>query len=238
MMEQPSYYSILTADVRYDKRLSDFAKVLFSDITALCRKRGYCNATNEYFMTIFCKSRRSINSTLAALADAEYIAVEVVRDDQNAVVERRIWVDVNARKNEEEQGQKSAESCTTPRAENCMTPRAENCTYNNTSNNNTPIIPTGTTESTELFDRFWAAYPKHVAKKPARRAWDKLHADAGLLDTILTALEWQKREQGWQRDGGRYIPNPATWLNARRWEDEKQAGAPERKPKGSDYEQW
>lgn len=77
---------------------------------------------------------------------------------------------------------------------------------------------------------FWVAYPKHVAKKSARRAWDKLHADRDLLDAVLTALEWQTRMEAWQRDGGRYVPNPATWLNGRRWEDEPQAEAAPDKP--------
>ena len=39
-MEHPSCYSILTADVRYDKRLKPNEKLLFSEITALSNKRG------------------------------------------------------------------------------------------------------------------------------------------------------------------------------------------------------
>lgn len=58
----------------------------------------------------------------------------------------------------------------------------------------------------------------------------KLHADRDLLDAVLTALEWQTRMEAWQRDGGRYVPNPATWLNGRRWEDEPQAEAAPDKP--------
>jgi len=28
------------------------------------------------------------------------------------------------------------------------------------------------------------------------------------------------QSESWNRDGGRYIPHPSTWLNGRRWEDE------------------
>ena len=46
-MEQPSYYSILTANVRYDKELKANEKLLFSEITALSNRNGYCHATNK-----------------------------------------------------------------------------------------------------------------------------------------------------------------------------------------------
>lgn len=230
-MEQPSYFSILTADVRYDKRLSDFARLLYSDITALCNKQGYCSATNDYFAQIFDKSRRTISATIASLAETGYIAIEIIRDGSNAVVTRKIWVQANA--------QKAAEQVSDPIEENFHR-YGENSPYpieenfqdikeNNTSNNNNPHTPKG---EDELFDQFWQAYPKRVAKKPARRAWDKLHVDIDLLAKILAALAWQKRTDDWQRDGGRYIPNPATWLNGGRWEDEHKPVPEDKQAKG------
>lgn len=47
-----------------------------------------------------------------------------------------------------------------------------------------------------------------------------LKPDHRLLDTMLTAIEQAKGSEQWQRDQGRYIPNPSTWLGQRRWEDE------------------
>ncbi|MBK3956922.1 alpha/beta hydrolase, partial [Staphylococcus haemolyticus] len=44
MSEQPSYYSIITANVRYDNRLTDSEKLLFAEITSLSNKYGYCTA--------------------------------------------------------------------------------------------------------------------------------------------------------------------------------------------------
>ena len=40
------------------------------------------------------------------------------------------------------------------------------------------------------------------------------------LETLLTAIDWQKRGEQWSRDNGRYVPNPATWLNQGRCDDE------------------
>lgn len=68
------------------------------------------------------------------------------------------------------------------------------------------------------FDDFWKRYPKKVAKKAAIMAWKKLKAEDRLR--IIPALETQSKSSQWLRDGGQYVPNPATWLNGRRWEDE------------------
>lgn len=66
------------------------------------------------------------------------------------------------------------------------------------------------------FDAFWQAYPKKTGKGAARKAWSKVKPD---LVIALKALEWQKQSDQWRKDGGQYIPNPATWLNQGRWED-------------------
>lgn len=69
------------------------------------------------------------------------------------------------------------------------------------------------------FGQFWDAYPNKKAKAPAEKAWLKVNPDQALFDTIIAALEKQKNSATWQRDGGQFIPHPATWLNGHRWED-------------------
>jgi hypothetical protein len=69
----------------------------------------------------------------------------------------------------------------------------------------------------EEFDRFWAAYPRKVCKKAARKAFDKVETD---IDTLLYALEQHKKSDQWRKGNGQFIPHPATWLNNERWEDE------------------
>ena len=75
------------------------------------------------------------------------------------------------------------------------------------------------------FDEFWAAYPKKVGKKAAWAAWNKIKPDAELHNKILTAIGKAKLTDQWQRENGRYIPNPKTWLNEGRWDDEYEDGS-------------
>lgn len=74
------------------------------------------------------------------------------------------------------------------------------------------------------FDRFWKAYPLKKAKQAALKAWKKINPDKQLAETIIAAVEKQKRWEDWTRDNGQYIPHPATWLNQGRWEDEERSG--------------
>lgn len=72
----------------------------------------------------------------------------------------------------------------------------------------------------DSFAVFWEAYPRKVAKHQAIKAWNRLNPVKAVFDLILSALARQKETESWKKDGGKFIPHPATWLNGRRWEDE------------------
>ncbi|MCM1330431.1 MAG: hypothetical protein NC253_13435 [Ruminococcus sp.] len=82
-----------------------------------------------------------------------------------------------------------------------------------------PPLPPEGNGSADGFEEFWQAYPKKTAKQAALKAWNKLKPNAELRQVILDALERQTQSVQWQKDGGQFIPYPATWLNGRRWED-------------------
>ena len=71
-----------------------------------------------------------------------------------------------------------------------------------------------------LFNLFWERYPKKLAKRDAEKAFAKINPDEKLFNLILEKLELYKQSEAWLKDGGQFIPYPATWLNGRRWEDE------------------
>ena len=81
--------------------------------------------------------------------------------------------------------------------------------------------PIGATVDVELlFAEFWKAYPRKVGKDAARKAFAKRKPDADMLVVMLAAISQQIAAPAWIKDGGRYIPYPATWLNDGRWLDE------------------
>lgn len=80
----------------------------------------------------------------------------------------------------------------------------------------TPIVPL---QGTSEFDEFWKVYPRKIGKEAARKAWEKAKGKPAVGD-ILVAIEQQKQSEQWKKDGGQFIPHPATWLNQGRWADE------------------
>lgn len=92
-----------------------------------------------------------------------------------------------------------------------------------TSHSSEPVKepkPMGTPDATEGFEQFWKFYPKKKSRKDAVKAWAKLKPNEELRQTLITALGSHCISEDWAKDGGRYIPNAATWLNGERWHDE------------------
>ena len=72
------------------------------------------------------------------------------------------------------------------------------------------------------FELFWHSYPKKTGKDAAWRSWQARKREKRLpsVDDLIAAIDRFRNTEKWQEDGGRYIPNPATWLNQGRWMDE------------------
>ena len=84
---------------------------------------------------------------------------------------------------------------------------------------------TGSSCSTPLkenndFDDFWEIYPRKVGKGVAKKIWGRIKPTFEQKTKILDAIRKQKKSLQRQRDNGQYIPNPSTWLNESRWDDE------------------
>lgn len=76
------------------------------------------------------------------------------------------------------------------------------------------------------FELFWEAYPRKEGKKKAEEAFAKVVVP---VQDLLDAIEAQKKSAQWTKDGGQFIPHPATWLNGKRWLDQMIEAVPDRK---------
>lgn len=72
-------------------------------------------------------------------------------------------------------------------------------------------------------EQFWPAYPRHVGKAAAERAWTKARKDGTPADEIITGARRYAAECERRQTEPHYIAHPATWLNAGRWADEPAA---------------
>ena len=83
----------------------------------------------------------------------------------------------------------------------------------------TPISPKRFVYTKEFLS-FWKCYPRKVGKDAAWKKWESRNGDRPPLDVVLASIEKQKSSEQWKKDGGQFIPHPATWLNQGRWADE------------------
>lgn len=85
-----------------------------------------------------------------------------------------------------------------------------------------PLRGSGRKKSADMdgFALFWQEYPRKAAKAAALKAWQKLNPSPELVERILAHVRDHKRSQDWIKDGGQFVPYPATFLNGRRWEDD------------------
>ena len=135
MKEQPNYYGILPANVRYDKNLPANAKLLYSEITALAQKDGYCYASNGYFAELYDVSDRSISEWINKLSQNGYIEVQLVKNNSGTF--RKLFLS----------GMKKS---STPRMKKTSTPYEENFYPKEYYNNNNTSIYNNKEEYKEI----------------------------------------------------------------------------------------
>lgn len=90
-MENPSYFAIIPAKVRYDKNLVLGARMLYGEITALCNKEGYCWASNKYFAELYGISVGTASSWVNSLVKCGYISSEIIYKDKQ-VIDRHLRI--------------------------------------------------------------------------------------------------------------------------------------------------
>ncbi len=229
-MEHPSYYSILTADVRYDKRLKPNEKLLFSEITALSNKQGYCNASNNYFAQLYDVTTVTASNWVKHLKDRGYIDVEMIYDGKQ-IKERRIFVNSNPIKEKFNRGIKEKfnrgikENFNRGIKEKFNRGIKKKFKDNNTSINNTSI----NNQLEEDFEKLWKLYPRKEGKKKAFEAYKRAIKNGTTNKEIQTGIVNYLTQIRVQRTNKQYIKQGSTWFNGECWNDEYNVGQ-ERSP--------
>ena len=162
------------------------------------------------------------------LTGAEKIAFRFLKGlvDRNvAISEKRAAAGANKNKHEQKETNEN---------------KTEQTESNSLTKTNTKIDTKTKNQNKDIqtkFDQFWFAYPKHQAKPQALKAFIRLNPDDELMEQILKAIEIQKQSDQWTKDGGQFIPLPATWLNNKRWEDDVLPSVRKNTVHAQDFEQ-
>lgn len=210
--QNPSYFSILTADVRYDKGLTYFEKILFSEITSLSNKYGYCTATNNYFSNLYDIKSNSISRNIRHLKERGYLEVELIRNGKE--IKTRKLIPNNNRVNTP--NNPTVKGCT-PYGYQGINPtvKGNNTSNNNTSNNNSSKSKVRTYESddpnlklanyllSKIRERNSNVYPMDSKNQPDTQKWANdirlMHErDARSYEDIKRIIEWCQQDSFWQ----------------------------------------
>lgn len=154
------------------------------------------------------------------LSELKEVAVYSM-DDQGCIFSRRMIRDEEIRKARAAGGSKGGNpNLIGGKKDNFHSnlPATPSSSSSSSSSKPKPKAPSGLDGE---FDEFWKAYPAGCRGKPgkgaAKKAWEKHKPN---LQIVLKALKWQSKSEAWTKDAGQFIPNPATYLNQQRWEDE------------------
>lgn len=151
MVDKPSFYAVLPADVRYAEDLTSLQKILYAEITALTNKEWYCYAGNSYFAELYKKDPTRVSKTISDMQKKWYL--QVSRENESWFVRKiYVWelkelkktIKTTCRKVQNASCTKKQEaSCSKIQGdveEKCKTPLAEKCNIiiqdNNTTRNN------------------------------------------------------------------------------------------------------
>lgn len=82
-------------------------------------------------------------------------------------------------------------------------------------------------QQADRFNDFWIAYPRRVKKKPTAKIWQSKKLDR-LADEIIQDITRRLSSDRRWLDG--FIPDPTTYLNQERWNDDIDTSPPTAKP--------
>lgn len=135
-----SYYAVIPAKVLHDKDLLKYPKsiLLYGHIANLANQKGYCWATNKYFMEqLGVKSATTITDYLNLLVRKGFIKKKKIYKDGTKQIEKRI-ISIDT-------GTPIPPDCNTSTPADCNSPIPSDCKENNTRNNNTSINKSSST---------------------------------------------------------------------------------------------
>lgn len=209
-LTQGGNFAILPAHIRHNKDLTDSEKVMFSEITALSNKNGYCYASNKYLSEIYGVSIDTISRRINNLKKKGFVTVQLIKEKGgNNIKERRIYPSVDLPIGIGKVAERGIGKVT----DRGIGKNAEvnNLSINNINNNNI-----NNNKENVLFEKWWKIYPKKTAsKKEVAKKFKKAINEVGeehLFKATEIYLDTVSEVQ--------YVCNPAKFFNQKYYSED------------------
>lgn len=168
---------------------------------------------------------KDVDSIVYELREPEEMILSVIKDFDLFVIKNNVFYSNSLKKRmrlREEKSDKARESARARWNNKDKTHTDKDANAMRTHTERNAIKERKVKESIYMVDfiEFWNKYPKKTGKGAAFGAWKKLSKTE--KDKISDALDWQILSDQWTKDNGQFIPNPQTYLNQKRWDDEPQ----------------
>lgn len=85
--------------------------------------------------------------------------------------------------------------------------------------NHKPLTTNHKNTNTLRFAEFWSVYPKKIQKPQCLSKWESKNLDS-VADQILSHVTAMAQSDQWIKEKGQFCPNPLTYLNQERWEQD------------------
>lgn len=87
----PKYFAVIPARIRYDESLKNKAKLLYGEIYCLSDTEGYCYNTNNYFADLFGVTKETISRLITDLVNKGYITRKIIyKEGSKEIIGRRL----------------------------------------------------------------------------------------------------------------------------------------------------
>ncbi|KAF0505282.1 helix-turn-helix domain-containing protein [Pediococcus pentosaceus] len=215
--EEPSYFSIIPANVRYDNRLPAKAILLYSEITALTKKDGYCWASDTHFAKLYKVSNTTVQNWLHALEKYGYITREVVYREGTKQIKNR-YIRIFEYPTQENLGT-YPNKFKNPTQKNLRGNNKSNIKFNN-KNNKDRTKPPKPVADRDHFESLWKLYPNKKGKESAWNSYKQSIRDGATDDEIKQGINSYLAEIKAKQTPKRYIKHGQTWFKQKGWQDE------------------
>lgn len=226
--DHPNYYSVIPADVRYDKELKANEKLLYGEISALANKTGECWATNAYFSKLYDVSIDRVRIWIRNLESKGYISTRIEYEGKQvkaryiSIVPSKTWGGVN-----EIVGTSPHEKMGTPPHEKM----GDNITRDNTIKENNKYI----TEVAEIIDYLNTQAGKRYRTESAQSKHIRARLSEGYTVEDCKKVIDIKVKEWLGNDMEKYL-RPETLFNSTKFENYINQGTKPRKDIGKVWE--